>query len=242
MTRLAFLQRSLLLVTFALLSTLAGGCAKKGDNKEKSATTIPDSLKRYPFRSAIIELRYSGSASGKQTIYIDDFGQKEATMDSLSMKMMDMELPNYKMQIRKGDSLYQIDFVRGMATRGVSHLSAEDEKALSSMGEGMAQGMGMKKDSLEETVAGQKCTVWSSDQLGTKTWLWNNIILKSESKIDDDKILLDAVSVSLDVPVPSGYFEAPGGVHYTTKEEIERMLNSVDKNPGTNPEAKKGIR
>jgi len=239
----AFLvERLLMLVALALLSLQLENCARKKANTESSATTIPDSLRRYPFRSAVIELKYSGSASGKQMIYIDDYGVKETTVDSLSMKLMGMELPNAKMQIRKGDSLYQIDFVRGMATRGVSHLSAGDEKAMSSMGEEMAKGMGMKKDSAEETVAGQRCTVWSSEQLGTKSWLWNNITLKSESKIGDDRILLDAVSVRLDVPVPAGEFDAPGRIHYTTQEEIEGMLKSMDKKAGTESGTKRRTR
>ena len=240
MIRHIALHRSLILMTLVLLSLQLEECGKKPQTKDASASAIPDSLKRYPFRSAIIELRYSGSASGKQMIYIDDFGVKEATFDSLTMKMMGMEMPNEKMLIKKGDSLYQVDFVRGMATKGVSHVSAADEKAMSTMGEGIAKGMGMKKDSVEEIVAGQKCAVWSSEQLGTKSWLWNNITLKSESTIGDDKILLDAVSLTIDVPVPSKHFEAPGGIHYTTQEEIEGMLRSIDKKDGNKASVGKG--
>ncbi len=214
---------------FGILTLPFDGCSRKSDGKGSSATTIPDSLKRYPFRSAIIELRYSGSAKGKQMIYIDDFGLKEANIDSLTMNMMGMELPNYKMHIQNGDSVYEVDFVRGLATKGVSHLSAGDRKAMSSMGEEMAKGMGMKKLDKQEVVAGQPCTVWTSAEMGTTSWLWHNISLKSESRIGDDTIHLEAVSVHLDVPVPSERFDPPGGIHYTTQEEIESMLNKLDR-------------
>ncbi len=230
------LRRTVVAAIFVLLTLHLEDCSKKPSNNQASLPVIPDSLKRYPFRSANIELHYGGSASGKQMIYIDDFGQKETTVDSLTMKMMDMEMPNYKMQIRKGDSVYQIDYVRGMATRGVNHLSSSDEKDMAAMGESIAGGMGMKKDSAEEIVAGQKCTVWSSEQLGTKSWMWNNLVLKSESTVGNDKILLGAVSVRLDVPVPSVHFDAPQDVRYTTTEDIQSMLNEIDKKSGKNAE------
>ena len=221
--------RLLTLVIFVIFTMQLEDCSKKSSNKESSVTTIPDSLKRYPFRSAIIELHYGGSASGKQMIYIDDFGQREMSFDSLTMKMMDMDMPNYKMQIRKGDTLYQIDFVRGTATEGVSHVNEADERDMSAFGEAMARGMGMKKDSVEQVVAGQNCTVWSSDQMGTKTWTWNNIILKSEATVGGDTIHLEATSVDIDVPVPPERFDPPGGIHYTTAEEMQSMLDQLDK-------------
>ncbi len=189
-------------VAMVLLSLLVEECEKKSQSKETSATTIPDSLKRYPFRSAIIELHYGGSASGKEMIYIDVFGLKEATLDSLTMKMMEMEKPSYKMQIRNRDSLFQIDFVRGTATKGANAPNATDEKAMSSMGEEMAKGMGMKKKAKEDVVAGQKCTVWTSEEMGTESWLWNNITLKSKARVGDDTILLETVALNVDVPVP----------------------------------------
>ncbi len=240
MSDLRSASRLTIVLSIVLLLAHLEQCGKKPSSKEASLPAIADSLKRYPFRSAIIELRYGGSASGTQMIYIDDFGQKETSVDSLTMKMMGMELPNYKMQIKKGDSLYQIDFVRGAATRGVSHVSASDEKDATAFGEKMASGMGMKKGTARENVAGQPCDVWTSEQMGTKSWVWNNIILKSESKIGDDKILLEAMSVHLDVPVPSSHFDAPQDVHYTTTEEIQSMLDSMDKKSGKKPEDQRG--
>lgn len=239
MTKRFVLKRSLMLVMLALLSLQVEECGKKSETKEKSAATVPDSLKRYPFRSAIIELRYGGSASGKQMIYIDDFGQKETTIDSLTMKMMDMEMPNYKMQIRRGDSLYEIDYVRGIASKGANPLSANDEKAVAVSGDSLAAGMGMKKQAREEVVAGQPCAVWISEQMGTKAWLWNNITLKSQATIGGDTILLDAVSVSLDVPVPAEQFVPPGDIHYTTVEETEAMLKEIDHKTAKHSKGKK---
>ncbi len=240
MTTRCAAQRMLTLLCLIILALQVEECGKKAQNKESSAAAIPDSLKRYPFRSAIIELKYSGSASGRQTIYIDDFGLKEASVDSLTMKMMDMELPNYKLHIRNRDSVYGVDFVRGVATKGVSPVSAGDEKAISSMGEEMAKGMGMKKQDKDEIVAGQKCAIWASEEMGVRTWLWNNITLKSESRIGDDKIFLNAVSVQTDVPVAPEHFIPPDGFHYTTQEEIERMMDNLDKKTPKEREGQKG--
>ncbi len=240
--RIAILVRcSTVLIALIILGLACEQCSRKSSDQHQGAT-IPDSLKRYPFRSAVIELRYSGSATGRQTIYIDDFGQKETTIDSLSMKMMDMELPNYKVQIKKGDSLYQIDYIRGMATKEMNHISAKDEQDIAATGEAVAGGMGMKKDSAEEVVAGQRCAVWISEQMGTKSWMWNNLVLRSESKIGDDTIHLEAVSVSVDVPVPAERFEPPGNVRYTTMEEIQGMLDKIDRESGTKMQGGQGTK
>jgi hypothetical protein len=230
MTKPSVLPRALLLVLLTLVSLQLEECSKKPKTKDESTTTIPDSLKRYPFRSAVIELKYGGSASGKQAIYIDDFGQKETTVDSLTMKMMGMEMPSFKVSIRNRDTVYQVDFVRQLATKAIDHTTAADEQAMNATGEQMAKGMGMKKAEKEEMVAGQKCIVWSSEALGTKTWVWNNITLKSESTVGDDTILLDPVAVSVNVPVPQDRFVPPQGIHYTTEEEMQSMLDNADKN------------
>ncbi len=230
--------RSLIFAAMVLLLLQLEACGNKAGSKETSKPIIPDSLKRYPFRSAIIELRYGGIASGKQMVYIDDFGVKEATIDSLSVKMMGMDVPNYKMEIKRGDSLYQIDFVRGMATKGIIPMSSGDEKAMSAEGEAEATRMGMKKG--EDTVAGRKCAVWTSQEMGTKTWLWNGIALKSEVHMGDDKILLDAVNVKTDVPVTADHFDPPTGVHYMTSEDIQKMVDEIDKKSITKGKPKKG--
>jgi len=223
------LQRFLILSMIVFLLFQLENCTKKTSSGGSSVANIPDSLKRYPFRSAIIELHYGGSASGKQMIYIDDFGRKEATIDSLSMRMMDMEMPNYKMQIRRGDSLFEVDFVRGMASKGLNPMSPAEERSMAASGDSLAAGMGMKKSAAAEIVAGQPCTVWTSEQMGTTAWLWNNITLKSRATVGDDTILLEAVSVSLNTPVPAEHFDPPGGIHYTTSEEMQTMFDNMDK-------------
>ena len=222
------LQQFLIYAIIVLLLFQLEDCGKKSSSGGTSVASIPDSLKRYPFRSAIIEVHYSGAAIGKQMTYIDDFGQKETTVDSLTMKMMDLEMPSYKISVRKNDTLYQVDYVRGMATKGASPVTANDQKAMSSMGEEMAKGMGMKKSDSEEIVAGQKCAVWTSDEMGTKSWLWNNITLKSEARIGDDTIRTEAVAVNFNVPVPAEHFLPPQGIHYTTVEEMESKLSDFE--------------
>lgn len=198
-------------------------CAKK--QAASTARVVPDSLKRYPFRSAIIELRYGGSARGTQMIYIDDFGLKETKVDSFTTNVMDMDMPTHKLEIRSDDSLFSVDFVRGIGSRGRSEITARDQKEMKAAGEEMAKGMGFKKG--EDVVAGQKCVVWSSEDLGSKAWMWNDITLKSEAAIGDMKVLLEAVRVDLDVPVPGERFAAPSGINLITTEDVVKKLDEM---------------
>lgn len=217
--------RNLISFLVAVSPFLMIGCSGGGSD-DRSARTVPDSLKRYPFKSAIIELRYGGSSSGTQLIYIDDFGMKEASVDSFTTEMFGMQVPTHKMQIQNWDSTYSADLVRGSGMKGLTMISPGERKKLSLAGEEIAKGMGMEGG--EETIAGKVCKIWEMKSLDSKVWLWNDITLKSEVSLGDVKQLLEAKRIEIDVPVPAEKFRLPVGIKTLTPEDTQRMLQKLD--------------
>ena len=69
---------------------------------------------------------------------------------------------------------------------------------------------------------GKLCKVWNVDKKEQKFWLWNWLALKSETKTNVNEILLTAVSMNLDVPIPSEKFQIPEGIQY-----IQGDLDSI---------------
>lgn len=212
---------------FTCIVFLSTGTFGKGffDDQTKNRD-VPDSLKRYPFKSAIIELEYGGSCSAMQKIYIDDYGMKEAKIDSFMTDMMGMSLPTYKMQIQDWDSTFSIDMVKGIATTGLTPFTPQERRKLSEMGNAAAQNMGMQ--SSQDTILGKPCTVWSMDSVKSKTWLWNDITLKSAVELDDLKQFLEAKRIDLDVAVPAEAFVIPAGLQIITPDDIDKMLKKLD--------------
>jgi hypothetical protein len=201
------------------------GRDNSGDDRT-STRAVPDSLKRYPFRSAIIELEYGGSCSGKQMIYIDDFGMKEAKVDSFITEMMGMPAPTYKMQIQDWDSTFSADMLKGIATKGLTPFSAKERREMSEIGRGVAKDMGIEEGI--DTVLGKPCSVWSMQSMSSKVWLWNDITLKSSVELDEWKQLLVAKWIEMDVPLPSNAFVIPVGMKTIMPEDINKMFEKLD--------------
>ena len=133
-------------------------------------------------------------------IYIDDYGMKEAKVDSFMTDMMGMSLPTYKMEIQNWDSTFSVDMVKGIATAGLTPFTSKERRELSEMGNEAAQKMGMQ--SSQDTILGKPCTVWSMDSIKSKAWLWNDITLKSAAELDELKQYLEAKRIDLNVPFP----------------------------------------
>ncbi len=220
-----FLCHAITLCLFIAIPLPYAGCSGGGSG-DQSARTVPDSLKRYPFKSAIIELQYGGSSSGTQFIYIDDYGMREAKIDSFMTEMFGMQAPTHKIQIQDWDSTFSADLVKRSGMSGLNPLTANERKQLSLAGEEIAKGMGMEAG--EETVAGKTCKVWSLESLGSRVWLWNDITLKSEVDLGDVKQQLEAKRIEIDVPVPADKFHLPGGIKIVTPEDMQKMLQKLD--------------
>lgn len=243
-TRLA---GSLFIVLMLALAISFVACGKKDQNtqqqgqqqgqQQQTPTTASPSLgelKKYPFKSAIVELKYGGHCTGTEVLYIDDYGMKEATVDNFTMKVMGREMPTNQIQVTDGEWVYTIDVRKKEGTKMknpslemMRNMSEEQKKAMMDLGSEMMKKMDAKETG-EETVAGKPCKVWSVESVGTKVWVWSGLTLKRELKIMGVRQHLEAVSVETDVPVPADQFEVPQGVRITERD-MGKMMREMGK-------------
>ena len=86
--------------------------------------------------------------------------------------------------------------------------------------------LGFSNTGKTEIIAGKKCEIWKGD-LG-RIWVWKSLALKSETNILGVSIVEVAVSVKIDISIPSSKFEVPRGIEI---EDIE-VTTSSDNNVG----------
>lgn len=181
---------------------------------------------RYPFRSAVITYRISGSIQeGTQVLTIDDHGRRTRTDRTTTLSLMGRKQKESIVEIDDGESLYRIDLLKktGVKTPSPSRIAGEmvrsmspsQKRAFEEIGKELAKGhaaSGELKRSGKGKVLGRECDVYEA--MGMKTWLWNNLSLRKESP-SLGNMVQEAVEIRVDEPVPPGRFKPPPGITIT---------------------------
>ncbi|MDD5555639.1 MAG: hypothetical protein PHN82_00140 [bacterium] len=181
---------------------------------------------RYPFRSAVVTYRITGSIQeGSETVTIDEHGlkrrvERETTMDLPGGKRRDSTL-----QIDDGENVYTIDLIRRRGTRAPSYARRAREmveamdpgqrEAMEEIGRDLARGLGGIDEIRMEgagTVLGRECAIY--EVMGVRTWKWNGLPLRTENPALGNMVQ-EAVEISVDVPVPPDRFRPPPGIEFT---------------------------
>ena len=182
--------------------------------------------KPYPFKSAIIKYRISGSIQqGTQTLYIDDHGKKTRTERETTINVMGMKRKDSSLEIDDGNYHYRIDLMKKTgeklpsysrrADEMVKAMSAEQKKEMETLGKELAKGLtGTEemKPSGKGIILGKECAIY--DLMGVKSWLWNNIALKIENP-GLGNMVQEAVEIAVDVPLDADKFKPPSDVAIT---------------------------
>jgi hypothetical protein len=202
-----------------------------------------DERKAYPFKTAVITYRISGSLQeGTQTLYISDYGRKTRTERETSLTIMGQKRKESTIEIDDGDYLYRIDLLRKtgektpsynkLAREMVKLMSPEQKKAMEDLGKELVKGLtGSEELKPEGTgkVMGRECTIYNV--MGVKSWQWNNLPLKTENPALGNMVQ-EAVDISIDTPIPSDKFTPPQGIAIT---EAQRGTGAEEVIPGTPP-------
>jgi len=192
----------------------------------KATAPAIDNPKPYPFKSAIIKYRISGSIQqGTQTLYIDDHGKKTRTERETTMSVMGTKIKDSSLEIDDGNYHYRIDPIRKtgeklpsyskMAEEMVKAMSAEQKNAMEEFGKELAKGLTGKeemKPAGKGAILGKECAIY--DLMGVKSWLWNNLALKIENPALGNMVQ-EAVELMVDVPIEADKFKAPPDITIT---------------------------
>ena len=153
--------------------------------------------KRYGLKKAHIEYKVDGSMqSGSEDLYFDNWGAKEAKFSLMKVSMGGFSQETKTATYAEGPWIYTIDLGTNTGTKSENpFLKNMDDKELQDLGKDMMKNMGGKKVG-EEKILDKTCEIWEIADMGTKTWVWNWVPLKTEVNMGGFKMTHTAVKIS----------------------------------------------
>ncbi|MCF6268992.1 MAG: hypothetical protein L3J41_04725 [Melioribacteraceae bacterium] len=189
------------------------------------AITAQD-FKRYEYKSGKVVYKSSGSVTGTETMYFDNYGMVEVKNTKSTLEMMGIKRETDTKVIMKDKWLYTIDNKTGEANKMENPIYSMFPEGgdLEKAGEEMMINMGGKKVGTE-TLLGKECDIWEIEKLMSKVWVWKSIPLKSEVSMMGISINQIATSVEVDIDVSPDEFKIPEGVEFKDIGNID--INSL---------------
>lgn len=207
------------------------GLTDSAKTGESDLPTNDDHSKRYGIESGMVEYEYSGSQKGKETLYFTDWGWKEARYNETEMSVMGISNKLSTVAMIDGEWIYNYDRIAKKGTKMrnslLDGLTEEQKKDLAQVGMEMMKKMGAKKVGTED-VAGKTCDVWEAATLGTKIWIWQNIVMKTTVKMAGIEYTSIAVKLEENADVESKIL-FPDGVDRETFTDMSNVLDKVNK-------------
>ena len=193
---------------------------------------------RYPFKSAVITYRISGSIQeGTQVLTIDGHGRRTRTDRDTTLSLMGRKQKESIVEIDDGESFYRLDLVKKTGEKTVSpskiagdivrSMSPDQKKALEDVGRELAKGQavsGELKRAGKGKILGRECDIYEA--MGMKVWLWNGLALRKESP-SLGSMVQEAVEIRVDEPIPAERFTPPAGVAITEQPRGGRVAEPV---------------
>ena len=166
----------------------------------------------YDVKSGIIEVKTSSIAGGKDVVYFDDHGRREARYSTTSGVIAGQKVETVNVEIRTPEKTYRWDAKKktGFITPGM--VPARQDQAPP---DARTRAEYHYKELPDRTIAGKPCTGRSMEMMKgmvVKSWTWKGIALRIESGIGTIPVTMEAVKIEVDVPVPPEKFQVPGDV------------------------------
>lgn len=183
-------------------------------------------FKRYQFKSGKVVYETSGSMTGTETMYFDDYGMLELKETKATLEMMGIKQVTDTKVLMNGKWIYTIDKNSGEANKMENPLYSMFPEGgdLEKVGEEMMINMGGKKIG-SETLLGKECDIWEIKKLMSKVWVWKSIPIKSVVNMMGMNITQIATNVEVDISVSSDKFKIPEGVEFKDMGNID--INSL---------------
>lgn len=201
--------------------------------------------KPYSFKTAYVEYEITGNTTGKQTLYIDDWGWNRSETTQSVSKMFGQKTETNERKVTLKLDIYQ--WTPGEKTGSKVHntmledLLADPNFDMNEFGLKTMESLGFEKTG-KETVNGKSCDIWKG--LGATIWIWNDIAVKTQVKLLGTKYVINATKIELDASIPNGEFKIPSDIKFTetSLDPSQMMLNGsqqkVDDSKQTEPEIK----
>lgn len=173
-------------------------------------------FRRYGLRSGVVEYRIRGSLEGRELLYFDRFGLREAKYTETDLVVLGSSEKSRELTLLDGAWMTKIDLDTKNGQRGLDPtydtvVPASEGRDLTNLAEGILRDMGGRRIGTELHL-GRECDVWELPAIRGRTWIWNGIALRTELNGPDGSLVHEAVRLDADASVPEDVFEIPDGV------------------------------
>jgi hypothetical protein len=196
-----------------------------------SAQTKKEKL--YPFKTAVIEYTYEGNTTGKQNLYIDNYGWLQCKTEQTVNKAFGQKTETNRAEITKDFDIYQWDIKTRVGSKMrntlAENLMNDPTFDPEEFGKKTMEQLGFEKKGTE-TINGKVCEIWKGLAGSSTIWMWNSLAMKSEIKMLGTKTIWTATTIKINEGVPSGQFNLPADVKFSdagTTDPIEMMKKSA---------------
>lgn len=202
------------LLFFVLALAILIACSKTEEKKVGSTdqqtvttqeTPQPVVNHRYGIKSGVIF--YDAPMGTKQELYFDDYGAKELFITSVDLGVAKSK----NIEIRKDGFSYNYEEGKTEGTKRAWYVSDMDY----SKADPKTLERYKVKDLGTETIDGKECKKFSAE-FGSSpilTWSWNNIMVKSITKMGGKDFVIEATKIQ-ETSVDPKMFETPNGVTF----------------------------
>lgn len=226
-----------------LAAILIVGCGKK----EPEIKLKEPGFKKYPFKSAVIEYRYGGEATGTMIQYVDYWGAREVSEDHSSVKYMGTDRKNNALTIFDQDSVIMIDLDKKEGIRKINEMwmatlqqwksmKPEQQKDFANEQLKMLAAQAGAKKLGTETILGKTCDIYEAT--GYKQSFWNGMLMRMEIEMNGMKMSMVATKLATDVDIPAEKFLPPVGIKISAMNPHEGM--GMPPQGGGDPHAQQG--
>lgn len=195
-------------------------------NAISQSQDIGAKLKRYNIRKACIEYNISSPIQkGIETLYFDNYGTQTAKYTKLNIPGLNQE--TNMAAFTEGTWIYTVDLDKKTGTKMEDPLlkSLEDQN-LQDVGKQMMVKMGGKKVGSEKFL-GKICEIWQNKNLGSKSWIWNWIPLKTEIDMGGMKMSYTATKITFSFDRKK--LDRPKNIKYQRVENMLKKLEDIKK-------------
>lgn len=204
-----------------------------------AATAFAQSNKRpYSYKTAYIEYELTGNTTGKQTLYIDNWGWNRSETTHSVTKMLGQKTETHQRNVTIQYDSYQ--WVPGEKTgtkvrnQWLEDLMNDPTFDMEEFGEKTLEALHFEKTGTE-TVQGKVCDVWKNS-FGSTSWVWNDIAVKTEVKLLGTKQVMTATKIEIDASIPGSEFDIPTDIKFTETTLDPSQMNFGEGEDGETPE------
>jgi uncharacterized protein YjiS (DUF1127 family) len=187
-----------------------------------NADSIKSATRRYPkSKSGIIKYNVSGTKTGTEVVYYEDWGRREAiyTKSTVDLRGVIVDRNTLTLLEDNGRWINNIDLNARTGIRmknprykeyvGKSRIELENTKKKS------LKDAGARRAEIE-MVIGKPCFVWTVQYNGNEIYLWNGIVLKKITGSGYSETTTVATEITESVNIPEEKFTIPPDIQMKT--------------------------